>query len=401
MNFRFKLLIMAAVLLAAISLQGQNKSAGINLSLWKGISTQPLESDQTTYFNLGVLSAINRLQGVSINILASTVSDSALGIQVSGIANIAGGEMKGIQISGISNVSGDSMVGIGITGLINIAGNESKGLLAAGLANITGDNSKGALVSSLLNIAGNEFAGVNIAGLANIVGEGNKGVTVSGLSNVVGGSTSGVQVTGLLNITGRDAAGVQISGGMNIAGNKASGLQLGSVNMAEELNGVQVGIFNYYNQKTKGFQLGLVNANPETKVQWMFFGGNATKMNVAARFKNKLLYTILGVGPYYLDFSDKFSASAFYRAGLELPLYKKLYISGDLGFQHIELFNNKKKNEHTPARLYALQARINLEYKVSKQLGVFVTGGYGGSRYYNKARTYDKGVIIEAGIVLL
>ena len=51
----------------------------------------------------------------------------------------------------------------------------------------------------------------------------------------------------------------------------------------------------------------------------MLFGGNTTKLNVGARFKNKLFYTILGGGTHYLDFSDKFSASLFYRAGLELP----------------------------------------------------------------------------------
>ena len=73
----------------------------------------------------------------------------------------------------------------------------------------------------------------------------------------------------------------------------------------------------------------------------MLFGGNATKLNVGARFKNNLFYTILGSGTHYLDFSDKFSASLFYRAGLELPLYKQLFISGDLGFQHIENFKNK------------------------------------------------------------
>ena len=73
----------------------------------------------------------------------------------------------------------------------------------------------------------------------------------------------------------------------------------------------------------------------------MFFGGNATKLNVGARFKNRLFYTILGGGTHYLDFGDKFSAALFYRAGLELPLYKQLFISGDLGYQHIETFKNK------------------------------------------------------------
>ena len=168
--------------------------------------------------------------------------------------------------------------------------------------------------------------------------------------------------------------------------------------MAKSGKGLQIGLFNYYKENFDGFQLGLVNANPDTKVQLMLFGGNTTKLNVGARFKNKLFYTILGGGTHYLDFSDKFSASLFYRAGLELPLYKQLFISGDLGFQHIENFKNKDYG--FPARLYALQARVNLEYRLTDRLGIFVTGGYGGSRYYNKGVTYDKGVILEGGVVL-
>ena len=144
--------------------------------------------------------------------------------------------------------------------------------------------------------------------------------------------------------------------------------------------------------------MGLVNANPDTRVQMMIFGGNATKLNVGARFKNKLFYTIVGAGTHYLDFSDKFSAAVFYRGGIWLPLWKDLTISGDLGYQHIETFKNKDYG--IPARLYGLQARLNLEYQITKKFGVFASGGYGGSRYYNKNVTYDKGVIAEAGIVL-
>lgn len=178
-----------------------------------------------------------------------------------------------------------------------------------------------------------------------------------------------------------------------------NGVQLGLFNFASKAKGLQIGLFNYHKEDMKGLQLGLVNANPQTKVQLMVFGGNSTKINVGARFKNKLFYTILGGGTHYLDFDDKFSAALFYRAGLELPLYKNLFVSGDLGYQHIETFRNKKV-EGIPARLYALQARLNLEYRFTDKFGLFVTGGYGGSRYYNKARTYDKGVIAEAGVVL-
>jgi hypothetical protein len=53
-----------------------------------------------------------------------------------------------------------------------------------------------------------------------------------------------------------------------------------------------------------------------------------------------------------------------------------------------------------PKRLYALQARANLEYQFTRKFGIFATGGYGLTRFYNKSSNYDKGAIIEAGIVL-
>ena len=208
-----------------------------------------------------------------------------------------------------------------------------------------------------------------------------------------------MQMYALANITAGDMTGVQVSGLGNVVGGTARGLQIGAANMAIRAKGLQIGLFNYYKEKLDGFQLGLVNANPQTKVQLMFFGGNATKLNVGARFKNRLFYTILGGGTHYLDFGDKFSAALFYRAGLELPLYKQLFISGDLGYQHIETFKNKDYG--IPARLYALQARVNLEYHLTERFGIFLTGGYGGSRYYTQGKTYDKGIIVEGGVTIL
>ncbi len=250
---------------------------GINLSLWKNMSTQQTDTVGSTCLNLGLFSSMNRLNGVGINLLGGVVLRDMNGVQITGLANLVGGSMRGVQIAGISNVNGNNL----------------------------------------------------------------SGVSISGLVGVVGGSFTGAQ--------------------------------LAPMNMAKSGKGLQIGLFNYYKENFDGFQLGLVNANPDTKVQLMLFGGNTTKLNVGARFKNKLFYTILGGGTHYLDFSDKFSASLFYRAGLELPLYKQLFISGDLGFQHIENFKNKDYG--FPARLYALQARVNLEYRLTDRLGIFVTGG--------------------------
>ena len=382
MNKRIFCLPLSLLFIVTGIVSAQNKSAGINLSVWKGISTQPADSTQTTYFNLGLLSTMNRLNGVGFNAFGSVIGGNMNGIQFSGLANMVGGSMRGVQLSGISNINGNNMVGLSATGLVNIAGNQSKGVLLSGMTSISGDNTSGVMASGIMNISGDGASGVHLAGLANITGATFNGVTAGGLLNVIGEHLNGVQISGLANIV--------VS--------RMNGVQIGLGNYATKAKGVQIGLVNYYKNEMKGFQLGLVNANPDTKVQMLIFGGNATKINIGARFKNKLFYTIIGAGTHYLDFSDKFSATLFYRGGIWLPLCKDLTISGDLGYQHIETFKNKDYG--IPARLYGLQARLNLEYQITKKFGIFASGGYGGSRYYNKDITYDKGVIAEAGIVL-
>lgn len=383
MNLKNKTTLAASLLMAAVCLSAQNESGGINLSLWKKASTQGADSTQTTYLNFGLMSEMYRLNGVGINALGSVVQNNMNGAQITGLANLVGGSMRGVQFAGISNVNGNDLVGLSASGLVNITGNKAKGVLITGLTNISGDHTTGVMFSGVMNMTGDDASGVQLSGVANITGEKYNGLMASGLLNVVGNAMNGMQMSGLANIVG----------------DRMNGTQLSLFNFASKARGVQIGLVNYYKEEMKGFQLGLVNANPDTKVQMMLFGGNATKINLGVRFKNELFYTILGGGTHYLDFSDKFSASMFYRAGLELPLYKRLFISGDLGYQHIETFDNKHYID-IPARLYALQARLNLEYKFTDKFGLFITGGYGGSRHYNKNKTYDKGMIAEAGIVL-
>ena len=65
-----------------------------------------------------------------------------------------------------------------------------------------------------------------------------------------------------------------------------NGLQTGLINICiEQQKGVQIGIFNYSRNNTIK-KIGLVNLSPLTRIQMMLFFGNASKINVAARFKN-------------------------------------------------------------------------------------------------------------------
>lgn len=375
-------ILMAAVCLPTAGLQAQNKCGGINLSIWKGLGTQPADSTQTTYVNIGFQSTMNRLNGFGINAISGVTRKNMNGVQLSGLASVVAGNMRGVQISGISNVNANRTVGFSAAGLVNITGDASKGVLFSGLTNITGDNTAGMMASGLLNITGDVASGVQLSGIANIAGE----------------KFIGVMTSGLLNVTGEEMNGLQVAGIGNIAGGELNGMQMGLSNYATKVHGLQIGLFNYYGEEIEGFQLGLVNANPRTKVQMMVYGGNPTQINMGARFKNELFYTILGLGTHYLNLNNKFSATASYRAGLALPICKGFSIGGDLGYQHIETLKNK--NEVIPRRLYALQGRINLEYQFTEKFGLFATGGYGITKYYTKSRNFDKGVIIEAGIII-
>lgn len=402
MKYLFRTIGLSAGLLLAGMLFAQSGTERhmphyVNLSLWKGVSTQSPDTLSGTWLNLGVFSYMNALHGAGINIVGSSVRRDVCGMQVAGIFNVVQGRTGGLQIAGISNVNGRQMRGVSLSGLVGIHGDRTGGIVMSGLANIAGNRVNGLVAGGLLNIMGDDANGVQISGLGSVTGGSHNGLSLSGFLNVSGKEMRGMQVAGLGNITAGDMSGMQLSALGNVAGGTMRGVQLAPLNMAMRAKGVQIGLVNYYKEKLDGLQLGLVNANPHTRVQMMLFGGNTTKLNVGARFKNNSLYTIVGGGTHYLDFSDRFSAALFYRAGMEHPLSKSLSVSGDLGYQHVETF----KNRHIgfPSRLYALQARVNLEYRFSPSLGAFVTGGYNNARRYGHSSIYEKGAIIEAGVV--
>ena len=104
---------------------------GINLSLWKNMSTQPTDTVGSTCLNLGLFSSMNRLNGVGINLLGGVVLRDMNGVQITGLANLVGGSMRGVQIAGISNVNGNNLSGVSISGLVGITGNHAQGVAYA------------------------------------------------------------------------------------------------------------------------------------------------------------------------------------------------------------------------------------------------------------------------------
>ena len=388
--------------------KGNQKRPNISLNIQNKEKRPP-----HTYLNLGLLSNYNQLDGFSFNLVSSGVNYESNGFQTSGFINVAGLRSSGVHIAGLANLAGRKAHGLRLAGLFNISGKSSYGMHVAGLGNVTGENQRGFIVGGLFNMSSCDCSGFHVSGLANIAGDHLQGAAFSGLMNVAGKDMAGFQLTALMNIVGRDNKGFQLAAASNVSVTN-KGLQLaGLANYTETNKGMQISIANVSNHCEKGSQigivnicgdscarqLGIINLKPNTRVQMVVSGGNANRFNISARFINRKVYTQLGMGLNYGDFTDKLSLSGFYRAGLIFPLLpSKLDISGDLGFYHIETLDNKK--EGCPARLYALQPRISLEYHPIKKFGIFVSGGYGWTRTYKGNHSYDNKPVFEAGIIL-
>ena len=380
-------------------LSAQGVGVGVNLSLWPGIATQKVDSTRPTCLNIGLYSSMSELRGVGVNILGARVSGKVSGLQLGGLFAYDKGDVNGLQLSGLVNINGASLNGISLSGLTNVTSGQANGLSLSGL----------------LNVVGAENAGLSVAGLMNFVGDGSRGLQVAGLVNLSSGSFAGVSVSPLLNVTGRSMSGWQLSpvGNIaaermtgwqlsvlgNVAGEQLRGAQVGAVNSAKEVHGLQVGLVNISREVRRGVQLGMVNITPHTRWQVLAFGGSNSVFNVGVRVKNHALYTLIGMGSHYLGADHKPSLNFFYRAGLMFPIVGNLSLGADLGYQHIETLHNKHNG--LPARMYGLQGLVNLEYRLTRNFGLFVSGGYGATRYYDKAKTYDRGVIVEGGVVVL
>lgn len=287
------------------------------------------------------------------------------------------------------------------------------------------DTLRGAQIGAFSSVVRQQMRGVSLAGIINSVGDDMRGVQVSGVSNVVKGG-NGVQLSLFNNVSSSPFRGVQLSGLSNIsmgmkrglqiaAANVSSsymrGMQLGGYNYADTLNGSQIGLFNVclnhprgvqigvinYSRDTVAHKIGLVNVNPKTRIDYMFYGGSATKANLAIRFRNRSTYNILGIGTHYFGLDEKFSGALFYRIGQYFQLSPKFSLSGDLGFYHVESFQEHSQDK--PERLYSLQARINADYQLGRYTSAFASVGYGDTHYYHGGR-YRRRAIVEAGLAV-
>lgn len=315
-------------------------------------------------FNLGLVSDIDTLHGFQMALLYSRTRKEMRGFSLSPFVTTGMGRSRGFQVGGLVNGVGGEM--------------------------------KGGMLSTVVNVA-HAVRGLQLAGFSNIALTPMRGLQVSAITNIAMGVKQGTQVSLLANISAATMRGVQ-AGAYNYA-DTLNGSQLGIINVAAtHPEGVQVGVFNYTRDTTLAHKIGLINVNPLTHIDYLLSLGNTSKLNVALRFRNRSAYTIVGFGTHYMGLDRKFSGALYYRLGRYVQLAPCWGLSGDVGYYHIETFEQHSTSK--PQRLFSLQARVNLDYQVSPALGLFASLGYGDTRYYHHHREYENKLIAQVGLSL-
>ena len=199
------------------------------LGFWPGIGTKSaLKGQQENKISFNVFGGY-----------AAQVDAFELG----GLFNIVQKHVHAVQIGGLFNVVGGTVNGVQIGGLNNYVAGDVNALQIGGLANINKSNTTGLQISGLYNRT-QLFNGLQIGGLVNNTQNINGGMQLSGLVNYTGQFKKGMQLAGLVNIARQLNKGAQVSGLVNYT-SKINGFQLGFLNLADTLNGVSIGPFNY------------------------------------------------------------------------------------------------------------------------------------------------------------
>lgn len=322
-----------------------------------------INTERRVNVNIGLSGDVDTLKGLQANLLSSLVRNNGVGVNSGYIAAVSVRDFKGLQFSLINNAVGGTIKGVQFSTITNMA----------------------------KHTIGVQFAGFN---------------------NVNGTDLQGVQFSAMGNISMGVKAGIQFSPLMNVCADKMNGFQFATFNYCDTLNGGQVGLINICISHPKGMQvglinytrddtkrkIGLVNISPQTNIQMLAYWGNSNAFNLAARFLNKMSYSMIGVGTHYMGLSEDFSGSLFYRTGYWLSPFNKSIASLDIGFYHIETFDNA--DELTPERLYSIQLRGNYEYEFFSNFKLFFSFGYGLTRYYDQNKFYKKRFLLDMGVIL-
>ncbi|MBD3224589.1 MAG: hypothetical protein GF313_07660 [Caldithrix sp.] len=190
------------------------------------------------------------IQGIALGGLGAGAGSNFKGISLGGLGSGTGGDFTGIAIGGLGAGAGGNYTGIGIGGLGLGAGGHFKGIGFGGLGVGAGGDFTGAGFGMVGVGCGGTLRGLAVGGFgtgAPVI----KGMTLSGVAS---GAEKFIGVNGSIGVLripdGGQFKGLSVSTFNWIKGNQ-TGITIGLLNIAKELNGLQVGILNYADNNPK------------------------------------------------------------------------------------------------------------------------------------------------------
>ena len=226
--------------------------------------------------------------GLALGGLVNVTKSLAIGVRVAGLVQEGEDHLGGVHVSGLWTRSKGAVVGVGGAGLALMSEKVCAGIQVSGLFTQAEGPIAGAHVAGLLLQSRGALAGLNVGGLACLAERSVYGLAIGGLTlqtgcsnlvgrwsdpdwlgedgdrvELVGAGISGLRVMapsirgfalGGLMVRTRELTGLCIGTYNQIEG-PLVGASIGVVNVAKQLNGFQIGVFNYVEENPWPFKL--------------------------------------------------------------------------------------------------------------------------------------------------
>ncbi|WP_158800029.1 hypothetical protein [Pedobacter sp. L105] len=224
-------------------------------------------------------------------------------------------------------------------GVYNRVLNKATGLQFAGLANKTTRFIGGLQFATLANMD-QQAAGIQLAGLMNSA-VGSKGIAIAGLTNIA-----------------RDSSRIQIAGLINKS-RYSSFLQFSSLNIAEKVRGIQLGLINMAD--SSDYAVGVINIIKNGEKSISLSTDQSFFTHADFRSGGKVLYGLIGFG--YQPGAEKIQYALNVGIGVHVMNYEKFFLDTECEVLFFVDFSDKSFRTSS--------AMILPGYKLNKHWEIF------------------------------
>lgn len=201
------------------------------------------------------------------------------------------GAVKGMQLSGLYAITEGPIDGAQLASLYVSAGGVD-GVQIGGLASRTAGTIDGLQLGGVAAIAG-RLDGVQVAGIYAHAADGMDGLQIGGIATTAIGESAGGQIAGIASLA-TTHTGAQISGVVNMA-QTIDGVQIGLINVGEQVNGAQIGLINIA-RRMRGAPIGLINIIGDGVHSLEAWGSDLQPFNAGVRLGSQAFQTVIAIG---------------------------------------------------------------------------------------------------------